>query len=57
MVDVALALGYYANFKMTDFLEPPMVAKIGTLWNMLMLYIIGKEIYQMFVIALRLSIV
>ena len=27
MVGVALALGYYANFKMTHFLEQPMVAK------------------------------
>ena len=31
IVGVALALGYYANFKMADFLELPMVTKIGTL--------------------------
>ena len=44
MVGVALALGYYARFKVTHFLEPPTVTKIGTLWNLLMLYITGKEI-------------
>ena len=44
MVGVALALGYYAIFKMTDFLELPMVTKIGTFWNLFLLYIIGKEI-------------
>ena len=31
MADVALALGYYANFEMTDFLETPMVTKIGNM--------------------------